>query len=196
MRVVRRRDVFIRGGAVSVVAGLTGAGLGLGYDELRLAPTTVEWLAAGEGLRVEVADAVKGLAVDVEQIGSSSVLGLLAKPIADLALGLAPGQELDPVRARLEVDGWIYRGDAGDDGGHVFVLEDRPWHRVAHAHVVPAGGDQWRNYLRLRDLLRASPEARDRYSAVKLSLLASSGSDRAVYTTGKTEIVSSLLAAE
>jgi hypothetical protein len=32
--------------------------------------------------------------------------------------------------------GWIYRGDAGDDGGWVFVMEDAPWHRVAHAHGV------------------------------------------------------------
>ena len=179
---------------MSVVARLTDAGLGLGYDELRLDSTTVAWQAAGEALRDHVADVLAGLAADVAQIGSTSVVGLLAKPIVDLAVGLAPDQDLDPIRSRLEGDGWIYRGDAGDDGGHVLVLESRPWYRVAHAHVVPAGGAQWRNYLQLRDLLRASPDARDRYAAVKLSLLASSGNDRAAYTTGKTEIVTSLLA--
>ncbi len=96
----------------------------------------------------------------------------------------------------IEVEGWIYRGDAGDDGGHVLVLEDRPWHGVAHAHVVSLGGDQWRNYLRLRDLLRESPAARERYAAAKRSLLQASGNDRSAYTMGKTDIVRSLLASD
>jgi GrpB-like predicted nucleotidyltransferase (UPF0157 family) len=181
---------------VSVVTQLTDANLGLDYGELRLDTTTVDWVDAGEALKVHVVDVLRGFSVKVEQIGSSSVLDLLAKPIADLAVGLAGDQVFEPIRSALEVDGWIYRGDAGDDGGHVFVLEDRPWHRVAHAHVVSLGGDQWRNYLRLRDLLRESPAARERYAAAKRSLLEGSGNDRSAYTIGKTDIVKSLIATD
>ena len=97
------------------------------------------------------------------------------------------------MRARLESAGWIYRGDAGAQGGHVFVLESTPWHRVAHAHVVEHLGEQWRNYLRLRDLLRRSPGARQRYEDTKRRLINEVGDDRTVYTEGKTEIVASLL---
>jgi GrpB-like predicted nucleotidyltransferase (UPF0157 family) len=196
MPVVRHRDEVVRGGAVSVVTQLTDAGLGLGYEELRLDTTTVAWLAAGEALGSHVVDVLRGSSVEVELIGSSSVVGLLAKPIVDLAVGLTRDQGFEPVRSGLESEGWIDRGNAGDDGGHVFVLEDRPWHRVAHAHVVSLGGDQWRNYLRLRDLLRESPAARERYAAVKRSLLEASGNDRGLYTTGKTDIVKSLIATE
>lgn len=60
-----------------------------------------------------------GLVEDVQVMGSSSVLGLLAKPIVDLAVGIAAAEALTPVTARLEDDGWIYRGDAGDQGDHV-----------------------------------------------------------------------------
>jgi GrpB-like predicted nucleotidyltransferase (UPF0157 family) len=181
---------------VYVTAQLTDAGLGLGYEELRLDTTTPAWVAAGEALATRSADVLEGFSVAVEQIGSSSVVGMLTKPIVDLAVGLDRDQEFDPVRSRLEREGWIYRGDAGGQGGHVFVLEDRPWHRVAHAHVVPLGGDQWCNYLRLRELLRESPAARESYAAVKRSLLDASGNDRSAYTLGKTEIVRSLLATE
>ena len=59
----------------------------------------------------------------VEVIGSSSVLGLLAKPIIGLAFGLTVDQPLPLTQTKLENDGWIYRGDAGADGGHVFVFE-------------------------------------------------------------------------
>jgi GrpB-like predicted nucleotidyltransferase (UPF0157 family) len=104
--------------------------------------------------------------------------------------GLLPAAVL----ASLVADGWIYRGDAGSDGGQVFVLETRPWHRVAHLHLVERGGEQWRNYLRLRDLLRRCPEARARYQAVKLGLAGRQPTDRRAYTSGKTGVVTQLLA--
>ena len=168
-------------------------GLGLDHDSLRLDRTTLDWVEAGARLRLEVADLLAGFAVAVEQIGSSSVEGLLAKPIIDLAIGVTVDQELTAVRNRLESAGWIYRGDAGAQGGHVFVLESAPGHRVAHAHVVEHLGEQWRNYLRLRALLRRSPGARQRYEDTKLRLIDEIGGKRIGYTEGKTEIVASLL---
>jgi GrpB-like predicted nucleotidyltransferase (UPF0157 family) len=172
---------------------LAAAGLGLDYEELRIERTREEWLAGGVALRDGVAEALAGAATGVEVIGSSSVLSLLAKPIIDLAVGLAPSQSVPRVTARLVADGWVHRGDAGESGGHVFVLETRPWHRVAHLHVVDHDGAQWRNYLRLRDLLRADPVARRQYEAVKLRLVAQHPADRAAYTAGKTETVRALL---
>jgi GrpB-like predicted nucleotidyltransferase (UPF0157 family) len=103
--------------------------------------------------------------------GSWGSRGLLAKPIVDLAIGLTTDQELTSVRERLKSARWTYRGDAGAQGGHVFVLESASWHRIAHAHVVEHLGERWSNYLRLRDLLRRSPGARQRYEDIKLRLL-------------------------
>jgi GrpB-like predicted nucleotidyltransferase (UPF0157 family) len=118
----------------------------------------------------------------------------MAKPIIDLAVGLAVDQPLSPITPRLESDGWIYRGDAGDEGGHVFVPETRPWHRIAHLHVVSYEGKAWWDYLRLRDLLRQSPDARNRYEAVKVDLARRDPAvDRTAYTIGKTDVVMSLL---
>jgi GrpB-like predicted nucleotidyltransferase (UPF0157 family) len=145
------------------VEALVAAGLGLGYSDLRFERTTEAWLVAGADLRDHVAEALKDLTTNVEAIGSSSVPGLLAKPIIDLVVGLAPSASSTDVESRLEPTGWIYRGDAGSDGGHVFVLESQPRFRVAHLHVVQRDGIQWRDYLRLRDILRHSPEARRRY---------------------------------
>ncbi len=59
---------------------LLEAGLGLEKDTLRLARTTSAWIDAGERLRDLVAAELVGLVADVEQIGSSSVADLLAKP--------------------------------------------------------------------------------------------------------------------
>lgn len=101
--------------------------------------------------------------------------------------------ELAPVSATLQAHGWTYRGDAGPHGGNVFVLDARPWHRVAHLHVVEHDGDQWRHYLLLRDLLRRSSDARARYELVKQQLVTEFGDDRTAYTDGKSDIVRTLL---
>jgi GrpB-like predicted nucleotidyltransferase (UPF0157 family) len=175
------------------VEAFTDEGLGLDHDKLLFGRTTQGWIIAGSALRDRVAESLGNAVAGVEHIGSSSVLGLLAKPIVDLAVGLSAHHDLAAVGSRLDAAGWMYRGDAGENGGHVFVLEARPWHRVAHLHVVEYEGTQWLNYLRLRDLLRRSPEARDRYDAVKVRLAEECGNDRNAYTDGKSPVVSSLL---
>jgi len=175
------------------VGFLTAVGLGLDYSDLRFGRTTQAWLDAGDKLRTQVAEALDGLAAQVEPVGSSSVLGLLAKPIIDLAVGLTSEQPLSSVTAKLQAAGWIYRGDAGDQGGHVFVLECRPWHRVAHLHVVDHDGDQWRAYLHFREVLRRSSQARERYEAVKLRLAEQRPVDRRAYTDGKTAVVTPII---
>jgi len=176
-----------------MIEALTAAGLGGHRSAIHLDRTTEAWLVLGVELRDRVVKVLDGAASDVEAVGSSSVLGLLAKPIIDLVVGLRPGQSLELVSGRLEADGWIYRGDAGENGGHVFMLEARPLVRVAHLHVVEYQGGQWRNYVRLRDLLRRSPDAREQYEKVKARLAAREPSDMSAYTTGKTEVVSALL---
>ena len=172
---------------------LTDVGLGLENDALRLDRTSQAWIDAGARLREDVAGRLAGSVIGVEQIGSSSVLTLQAKPIVDIAVGLGDEHQLSVVHDRLEATGWIYRGNAGANGGHVFVLETKPQYRVAHVHVVDYDGGQWRNYIRLRDLLRRSPAARARYEAVKQQLVGEFGDDRTAYTDGKTNIVYMLL---
>ncbi len=173
---------------------LIDAGFGLDDDTVRLARVGRSWVDAGRQLADDVAAVLGDTVAAVEPIGSSSVLGLLAKPIVDLAVGLGPDQPLDPVAERLGAAGWVSRGDAGTQGGHVFLLSARPGHRLAHVHVVGHDGDQWRNYLSLRDLLRRSVDARTRYEAVKQRLWDDVGDDRDAYTDGKTAVIRSLLA--
>ena len=170
------------------------AGLGLDYGVVRLGRTTDDWLLAGSWLRDQVEGILGPLVKGIEQIGSSSVPTLLAKPIADLAAGLPRDPDLTAIVDRLDSHRWTYRGDAGEDGGHVFVLEARPGHRVTHLHAVQHDGPEWRNYLRFRDLLRSSAVARHRYEAVKMRLAEEHPSTRKAYTDGKERVISELLA--
>ena len=104
-------------------------------------------------------------------------------------------EDLPTVDALLIEQNWIYRGDAGADGGHLFVLESTPWVRVSHAHAVLHDDAQWRRYLHFRDYLRSNAQARAAYAATKRQLLDELGPEesRRTYTERKNEIVSTLL---
>jgi GrpB-like predicted nucleotidyltransferase (UPF0157 family) len=92
--------------------------------------------------------------------------------------------------------GYQFRGDKGDTGGLLFVLEDRPAHRIAHVHVVPHGSEKWRRYLAFRDRLRIDPDARACYGEVKRRLGEQCASDGQAYTAGKAVFVAGLLSAD
>ncbi len=166
------------------------AGLGLQYGTVRLVRAL-----GGDRRRLmeDVRSALPDVVTEVAHVGSTAVPGLLAKPVIDLALALAPDVAVDDVARPLARLGWLYRGDAGRDGGWVFVLEDAPWHRVAHAHGVEHSEDQWSRYLQFRDLLRASAAARRTYEATKRRLADQHPDGRRDYTTGKAATVQRLL---
>lgn len=179
-----------------MVIAFAHAGLGLQYGTVRLVRSDVAWALIAQKLAEDIRRAVAGLAREVEHIGSTSVPGLLAKPILDLAIGACPGTEVTEIVEPLSRIGWIYRGDAGGEGGWVFVIEDAPWHRVAHAHGVPFGGEAWIRYLTFRELLRRDPTARAAYEETKQRVAEEHPDGRQGYTAGKSATVDGLLSSD
>ena len=166
--------------------------LGLEYGTIRLVDHDPRWSEAFVVERASLVACLDGLGCRIEHVGSTAVAGLRTKPILDIAVGLPESGDLDACIERLQRLGYDYRGDAGQDGGHVFV---RPKGRVRthHVHVVPFDGPQWRNYLALRDLLRGDPRARTEYAEAKDRLALVFADDRKAYQDGKTAVVEALL---
>ena len=75
-----------------------------------------------------------------------------------------------------------------------FVLRrDRQGVRTHHAHFVAHRGPLWAEYLLFRDRLRASPELRGRYEALKRDLADKFHDQRERYTASKTDFVKEVL---
>jgi GrpB-like predicted nucleotidyltransferase (UPF0157 family) len=166
--------------------------LGLKYGTVRLVEHDPGWAKAFLAERSVLAEALDGVSCGIEHIGSTAVPGVPAKPIIDIAVGIPASIDLRECIARLQQVGYEYRGDAGDGGGHVFVRANGDV-RTHHVHMVALGGDQWRQYLVLRDLLRTERAARERYAAAKRELAHRFPDDRKSYTDGKDEVVDCLL---
>lgn len=155
------------------------------------APYDAAWPAQYERERAFVAEAAGDAAIAIEHVGSTSVPGLDAKPVIDIALG---ARALDDARARVDAlyaagfaretyeetdDDWIYIGKRHPETGR----------STAHLHIVPFGGDRWNRYLLFRDHLRAHPEDAAAYAALKRDLAAEFGADRIGYAEAKSDFV-------
>jgi GrpB-like predicted nucleotidyltransferase (UPF0157 family) len=174
---------------------LAGRGLGLDYGTVALVESDERWREAFGQLARELRACLGDIAVEIEHVGSTAVPGLPSKPILDVAVRLAPTADLEEVIALLERNGFEYRGDKGELGGHLFVLEARVRHRVAHVHVVDYGDASWGQYLVFRDRLRQDADARARYAAVKRDLARAFPESRPGYTAGKAAIITAILGA-
>ena len=148
-----------------------------------------EWTSQAS---VEAARIVKALHLmrgAVEHIGSTAVAELPAKPVLDLMLGVPaypPAASLQPSLIRL---GYEALGEAGFNGRLYFRSRRDASFNV---HVVFRGGEHWRNNIALRQYLRRSSAARQRYAAAKI-VAQSSASMLLAYSEAKAPVVAALL---
>lgn len=173
-----------------------GPKLGLTREQVEVADSDSRWQLVFDALAAELRTALADLDIVVEHVGSTSVPGLAAKPIIDIAVGVRGEIAIDRIIQILEPLGYIYRRDEGARGGQLFVVdqEDQPGHRIAYIHMVTTDDPQWARYLGFRDLLRGNPDARIEYEQLKRRLAAEFPDDRIGYTSAKQSFIENLLA--
>jgi GrpB-like predicted nucleotidyltransferase (UPF0157 family) len=171
-------------------------GLGLDKNMVRLLPHDPSWVALGQRECQIVTRLLGGTARDVVHVGSTSVPGIEAKPILDIAAAVGDDAPTGDLVSRLCAGGeYSYEGDNQEDGGLLFVRGHGTF-RTVHVHVVGAGSEAWASYLRFRRLLMDDPAARDRYQSEKRRLAHQYPNDRAGYTRAKSPVIEELLGSE
>lgn len=137
------------------------------YPSQRLSAYDDAWPAMFTAYR-EVLSARLGAAWRIEHVGSTSVPGLVAKPVIDVALGMPAGWRVEDTREPLRSAGWSTPVPVGDHWTTVYPTEGV---RAAIGHVFTA--EQWpQAHVRLfAAWLRAHSADRGRYAALKLDLV-------------------------
>ena len=125
----------------------------------------------------------------INHIGSTSVEGLIAKPIIDILLELPISYDLDCATDILKKSGWIVM--ARNDAEHMLDL-NRGYtlkgfaEKVYHLHVKPYG--DW-GELYFRDYLRQHSDVAQKYGELKKCLKEQFEHNRDAYTNAKTNFI-------
>ncbi|GLC23545.1 GrpB family protein [Roseisolibacter agri] len=167
--------------------------LGLASGTIALRPHDPAWARAFDDEARRIRDALGALPAEVAHVGSTAVPGLAAKPILDLLVGIPRMEDVAAYVAPLEALGYASRGEYGLPGRHYLVRDDAAGRRTHHLNVVPLGGPFWRTHVGFRDALRAQPERRAAYEALKRDLATRHAGDRPAYTEGKAAFIQATL---
>jgi GrpB-like predicted nucleotidyltransferase (UPF0157 family) len=167
--------------------------LGLRKGTVAIVPYHAAWHDAFVGERDVLRHHIGHLVRDIQHVGSTSIPGLDAKPILDIAVAVDTRDAIASCRAPLLALGYIDRGDGGQDGGYLFVREAAPLVRTHHLHIVTRDDPQWANYLRFREVMRADATLRARYAALKHTLRRLHPDGRAAYLRGKDAFIRDVL---
>lgn len=151
------------------------------------------WQQSFEQIKIELASIIGVLNPRIEHIGSTSIEGLLAKPIIDILIGLENENDLEKVAEPLIKQGYCYyelyntsmpyrrfftkhKTDNHNTPSIIKVDKDTPRsteehnQRLAHIHILPYGSEHWTRHIAFRDYLRTHPNVKEAYQNLKNNL--------------------------
>jgi len=133
-------------------------------EVIEIAAYSPEWPILFEAIKELIAQALPGVALNIEHVGSTAVPNLAAKPIIDMDLIVD-----DPIREDTYVPALAALG-------YVLTIRERTWyeHRMLrhdrpriNLHVFGRNCPEHARHILFRDWLRAHPEDCARYTRVK-----------------------------
>jgi GrpB-like predicted nucleotidyltransferase (UPF0157 family) len=151
------------------------------------------WPAEAEALIAVLRPALGSLAVAIHHVGSTAIPGMIAKPVLDIDIELAPEATVEAATVALAALGYTFAGDQGIVDRYVYKRPSvsvpfspaRVTWPAHHLYVCPHGAAELARHLRFRDRLRASAELREEYTALKHEALRRAQGVRQVYVDEK-----------
>ena len=135
--------------------------------KVRVLEYSSSWHIEFENIKSEILDALGDLAVTIEHIGSTSVVGMSAKPCIDIDVVIKDYSVFDAVTLKLAKIGYLHEGDLGIKDREAFRYENKMHLMNHHLYVCPQDSQELHRHIVFRDFLRSNPDAAKKYSAVK-----------------------------
>lgn len=156
------------------------------HDPIDVAPYDERWSPRFRAWRDRLAAGLGPVAIRIEHVGSTAVVGLAAKPIVDIQVSVADTNDEHRYVPAVEACGLKLRLR---EPGHRYFRPPAERPRDVHVHVCDADSVWEREHLLFRDYLRAHPAVRDKYAELKVQLAERYPDDRLAYTDAKSAFI-------
>ena len=130
-------------------------------------PYDAAWRSAFKKIKSEIEEAIGDLIIGIEHIGSTSVVGMSAKPCIDIDVIIKDYSIFNEIVSKLAAIGYIHEGDLGIKNREAFKYSDKPHLQTHHLYVCPQYSEELHRHITFRDFLRSNTEAVKKYSSVK-----------------------------
>lgn len=165
--------------------------IGLKKGTVKLVPHQREWNENAENIVRLLRQLLGNTVLDIQHIGSTSIVSIHAKPIIDIAVAVNDVKNIIPYVEVLKQHNILFHEQAV--AGQVFFVMENGDIRTHHIHIVKWDSAEWNNYISFRDYLNANAEKAMMYDDFKQKLAMQFSNERENYTAGKQEIIDQLL---
>ena len=167
--------------------------IGLQHGTVALADHNPNWKELADQIIGRLWGIFGPAAADIQHIGSTAILGIKAKPIIDIAVGVHNLNALDDIVPRLAAGGIDKSGSQSFEGIVLFSVDDESGRRIYNIQVVEHNGTPWQNHIRFRDTMNQCPQKAAAYDKLKRELVERYPNDIAAYMSGKKDFIEALL---
>ena len=155
-----------------------------------------KWVGEFEALASVIAESFGSLARNIHHVGSTAIPGMIAKPVLDIDIELAPAVDIATATKILTSLGYEYEGDLGIPDRYAYrnTLPGVPFskHRTSwmhhHLYVCPYNSVELARMLLFRNRLRDSADLRKEYIEIKQSALRLAKGVRQIYVDEKARL--------
>lgn len=153
---------------------------------------TSKWATDFLQIKTVLLDALTGISVRIEHVGSTAVPDLATKPILDIDIVFHNKNDFDKIKNVLERIGYYHNGNQGITDREVFKRStpehDKVLDAIAHhLYVCSIDSEELKRHLLFRNYLRTHAAARNEYQQLKLQLADEANNDRKLYAQLKEE---------
>lgn len=160
--------------------------------QVYIEPYTSKWVIQFQKERALIQQIVGDKAIAIEHIGSTSIEGLGAKPIIDIAIGVNDLEEVMELIKPFKEVGYEYV--AHKDFPERRFFRKGQWRAgTHHLHFYKFNGEHWKHQILFRDYLRNHPETLKEYDQLKQHLAEKFHYDRAAYTKNKAPFIQRII---
>lgn len=132
------------------------------------------------------------IAITIEHIGSTSIEGISAKPIIDIAIGVNKLDDFEKVRNEI-INNKSYSIREENPEGEILVRKGTSDYTSYLIHVMECQSDRYQNTITFRDYLRKNKEDKIKYEKLKKELAIKYKDNREMYTTSKNDFIQEIL---
>jgi GrpB-like predicted nucleotidyltransferase (UPF0157 family) len=149
------------------------------------------WVNDFNNIKKAIQEALSGIAIDIEHIGSTAIANLAAKPIIDIDIVYKKDNDFIYLKNELEKLGYHHNGNQGIKDREVFKRrESSEKHAVLdfiphHLYVCPAQSEELQRHLAFRNYLNTHERERKEYERIKYKIAEEANQDKKAYATLK-----------
>lgn len=166
--------------------------LGVDKDTVRMVDYSPSWKAVFENEKSALFDACSSDIIEIFHIGSTSVAGLMAKPVIDIMAGTRSVEACEKCIEVIESLGFTYLPERFDSSW--FYFEKYVGNMcIAHLHLMETSNPNYKHHLDFITILKKHIEIAKQYQNLKIKLSRKHSKNSMIYCSHKADFIKSTL---